>query len=132
MVTSAEERRAGAPARPRPEDAEATPAASGPVVAREERNRARQLWAVRCGAARCSRAPSGAVRQAGPRERGSRIADAPRLPSGSVPPAPCSAVCRCGSAGCGAGSAAGGSRTYLKRSAAFPSPDRGTATNNAR
>lgn len=94
MVTSAEERRAGAPARPRPEDAEATPAASGPVVAREERNRARQLWAVRCGAARCSRAPSGAVRQAGPRERGSRIADAPRLPSGSVPPARRPVQCR--------------------------------------
>lgn len=81
MVTSAEERRAGAPARPRPEDAEATPAASGPVVAREERNRARQLWAVRGGAvqpcAERSRAPSGAP--------GTRLAYSGRPPAAERP-----------------------------------------------
>lgn len=161
MVTSAEERRAGAPAQPYPgssgrprtpkaprrSSARGRPlrATSEPVLAREERNRARQLRGAGSGAWRCG----AALRRAEPcAKRGpgniaaafayrERFASAEELrPSHGrlsplSPSAPCSAVCRCGSAGCRAGSTAGSGRTYLKRSTAFPSPDRGTATNNA-
>lgn len=107
-MTSAEERRAGAPAQPHPgssgrprtpkaprrSSARGRPlrATSEPVLAREERNRARQLRGAGSGAWRCgavqpcaerSRAPSGAP---GTSPQRSLIENVSRLLKNSVPP----------------------------------------------